>query len=288
MGSDLPPIRDERILEALEVCRGGTDDLSDPAMARLAAEMAADPRLRQARDRLARLDERLAESLADVPVPEGLRVRILNRMAAAKVEAAADTALEPQGKDETPAAEPPTPRSDGRRPVSRRWLLVVGGGSVAAAAALLALVIVNLPSTKPFSAEQVAERATQFFISVDAAPGRLVAESSPPDDFPAPKIGVFDSKRAPGIRWRQVDGLLGGRGVAYDLPGPGGGTAATLYVLRGVTAELPSRPPTWPDLLTANGAAGAWQSGELVYVLVARGGERAYRSCLKFDTGTLA
>jgi hypothetical protein len=72
----------ERILEALDACRAGHDDLHDADLAALAARLAEDADLRDRLARVQRLDVRLAEAIDDVPVPEGLAERLLVALAA--------------------------------------------------------------------------------------------------------------------------------------------------------------------------------------------------------------
>ena len=79
------PIRDERILEAIEACRPGSDDATDPALAYLAAALAADPELENLYGRLQQVDGMMAAGFRNVPVPEGLKQRLLERLAAARV-----------------------------------------------------------------------------------------------------------------------------------------------------------------------------------------------------------
>ena len=78
------PIPDERILEAIEACRPGSDDVADPALAYLAAAMAADPELENLYARLQQVDGMLTADFRRVPVPEGLDHRLLERLAAAR------------------------------------------------------------------------------------------------------------------------------------------------------------------------------------------------------------
>ena len=81
---DHPPKHDERLLEALEACRPGSADLSDPALAHLAAEIAVDPALERLYERLQQIDARVAAAFQEVPVPAGLAERISERLAEAE------------------------------------------------------------------------------------------------------------------------------------------------------------------------------------------------------------
>ncbi len=121
--------------------------------------------------------------------------------------------------------------------------------------------------------------AIEFFNAESPEPGYLLAEKPPPRDYP-PSEGVL---WLPSMRWRSVRGLLGRSGVAYDLSG--GGTLATLYVVRRRVAGLPNLPPSRPGLTTAGCSVSAWQSDELLYVLVVRGGPKRYQRYLNLPRG---
>ena len=83
------PRRDERIAEAIEAYRPGRDDPSDPALAPLVERLAADAELALKHQRLQRLDAALGEAIRDVPVPEGLCQRILDRLGLGREDSAA-------------------------------------------------------------------------------------------------------------------------------------------------------------------------------------------------------
>ena len=277
---DNPPIQDPNILEAMEACRPGSDDRLDPALAFLAAKMEGDPELRELYTRLQRVDSALVDAFHDVPVPDGLAERIMQRLAAARrgpvasaVEAAAG-----QTATEEPAAAATSRR---RERVSRRWLLAgVGVVSTVLAASVLVAVFFPWPEPETYTKSQVWELAIEFSAGEADVVGELVTVAQPPGDYPfSPDV----SQQIPGIRWRRIEGFLGRQGVAYDMLGEGG-AAATLYVVKYSVPDLPSLPPPLgPSLETGGRSAAAWQSGEsreLLYVLVVHGGPRAYRGFL--------
>ncbi len=136
---DKKPIRDERILEAIEACRPGIDDLADADFAHLATAIAADPGLEDLYERLQAVDTRVAAALHDVTVPEGLARRLTDHLAAGRARSV----------ELAEAVESPAPQRDASarpRSVSRRWL-VMAGGTLTAAAVLLAAVLVNMTRT---------------------------------------------------------------------------------------------------------------------------------------------
>ena len=77
------PIRDPRILEALEACRPGSEDIRDPVMEPLARQLGVFPELAALYERLQQTDRAIAEVFREVPVPAGLAARVLTQMAAA-------------------------------------------------------------------------------------------------------------------------------------------------------------------------------------------------------------
>jgi len=75
-------------------------------------------------------------------------------------------------------------------------------------------------------------------------------------------------------------------GVAYDLTGPNG-RRATLYAIKvKVEGQLGESPPMRPAV-TQGVAVSAWQSGQVVYVLVVDGGTQEYRHFLRRLGGPL-
>jgi len=180
--------------------------------------------------------------------------------------------------NEPAVAVPPRPRR-----VSRRWL-AIAGGTLTAAAVLLIAALVSVSKMSPrYDAPAVREIAVKFFNDESPEPGHLLAEKSPPADYPiSPAVARNPIARFPKMRWRRISGFLDSNGVAYDLAGGG---RATLYVVKRSVAGLPEMPSPIPGLTTAGCSTSAWHSGGLLYVLVVRGGPRAYRSYLDLPRG---
>jgi hypothetical protein len=271
---DSQPIRDERILEALEVCRPGGEDLADPALADLADQLGANPELRTLYERLQRVDREVAVAFREVPVPEGLAQRILDRLAAA---GNAHEAVVPV--EEVALATAPSPAAEvGVRPrrLSRRWL--AAAGTLCPAAVLLVAALIYLNLHRAYDAPTVLREASAFFADESPQPGHLLSHVVPPEDYPISR----DVRALAGTRWRGITGFLGRSGVAYDLPGPDGiSRGATLYVVdRSVDGLKDTVPPLRPQQNTGNCCVGLWRSGGLLYVLVVRGGAGEYRSYL--------
>jgi hypothetical protein len=260
--------RRQRLIEALEACRPGRDDLSDPELAMLRAEMAASPQLAEAYGRLQRLDAVLAECFADVSVPEGLERRLRQCLA----EALAVPAVEAAGAAPLVAESRPARRVSRR--VSRRWLLA-GAGTLAVAAGLFLAVWIGLTRRgEVYDERTVLEEAIAFFAAEQPGPGQLLIEHPAPEDFPLSRAVA----RIPNVRWRAIHGFLGQSGVAFDIATAG--AEATLYVVDVRVDELPSGPPPYPAHATAGCSTAAWTEDGLVYVLVVRGDSRAYQGLL--------
>ncbi len=263
---DKLPADDPRILEALEACRPGSDDLSDPDMESLAARMAESAKLQSLYERLQRLDKALADVYQDVPVPEGLADRILVRLRESPLGTALGTALE-----EPPPIDAPQPalgpRKVGFRRLRRRWL-VGAGALVAVAASVLVAVWLGIPSPQQRGLQPLYHAAIDDFNREFSKGGVPLAAEHPPSAF-LPRQGLQ-------IQSRPVRGLLGYDGVAYDMIGPGG-KAATLYVLADGQQVFAGNDPSANLYISGEGTAGAWRENGLLYVLVVDGGEHDYR-----------
>lgn len=300
------PIRETRIVEAVEACRPGSADVADPGLAFLSAEMAANRGLEIVYERLQRVDARLAAAFHDVPVPEGLAERLLAALAVdcertgTGPEPVCKTAIETacgQGSvpilsqsaanADTLLSEPAVVAVRPRR-VSRRWLLAAAVPLVAAASLFVVFVIglLHPPMVKEYTGSMVMEEAVALFMREMADP-KVAEHGDPaarPKEFPLSR-DVFEATE---IHWRSVDEFAGRPGVAYDIPGPPRDppVKATLYVIRGNIEDLPDRPR--PDLLDCRYSTGncyslVWQDRDrgLLYVLVYNGREDDHRYYLK-------
>jgi hypothetical protein len=257
------PTDDPRLVEAMEACRPGSDDLSEPALAFLAERLAADGELREAFDRLQRVDRAVAEAFRDVSVPDGLADRIAARLSAAG-EAAPSSSIVAAKRGKA---------------VSRRWLVGAAGGAAAVAASIVVAIVVLRPVAPTLTASEVWDGAIVFFVGDHDVGGDLAAETEPPDAYPPGED--FSVSRFPWMRWRRVGDFLGLQGVAYDIGPPGGGPNATLYVVKGRVPGLGSAPPLKPSRTTRNCSVGAWQADGLLHVLVVEGPPRTYENFVR-------
>jgi len=285
--------RRQRLWEAMESCRSGTDDLSDPEFAELAARLAENPEFHSQFQRVQQADEAIKTAFAHVPVPAGLADRVLRLLAEAMpsatsesvpasppvVESCTVTAPAAPTSDSPTASMPPTPLRDSAERFSRRRLLL-GFAALSAAAASLAAVWIQTHRTRHETPTSVLEEAMDFFDKDLQPAGELVEGKTPPAAYPLSR----DIVQLPGTRWRAIASFLGDPAVAYDLPAIGG--RATLYVVAKSVADLPAFPPPSP-LSTGGKSAAAWQAGGTLYVLVVEGDATTYFNYLDQSHGPL-
>ena len=256
------PIHDERVLEALEARRPGSEDRSLPELG-LKQLLEANPQLRVLQRRIEQADVQIGAAMHEVPVPEGLASNIL---------AALETARE----------QSVSPRRFGNR--GRRWF--IASGLAALAASIVVAVWLGAPHAGPLDESGVLDGACRRFLSeveADRATGRLLAESEPPEQFAMSRAVA----RVPELRWRDVRGLMGRQAVAFDFPGAEG-RRATLYVLAGASSDIVrTRPPANPIQPTGGVSASVWREGDRLYVLVVRGDARSYRRLIYAPSGPL-
>ncbi len=278
--------RKREILEAMESCRahgavGAGGDLNDPQFSELAAAVGEDGELRARFERLQRADTAIKAAFADVPVPADLAERVLRRLGE---EAASQAAKPIQCAAETVPNSPAPPPSEHVTPqpkrISRRRL-IAGFAAVAAASAVAAAIWLHNHRDPALTPGQAIETAMDFFRQDNGPQGELASRVAPPADFPISS----DIARFKDVRWRRIPGLMGGAGVAYDLPSRRG--KATLYVVNCTVAGLPQFPPPLPTLSTGGNSAAAWQSGGLLYVLVVQGDAQTYSDYLDRSQGPL-
>jgi hypothetical protein len=278
------PMQDERLREAMEAYRPGTDDPGDPHFAAPLRQLAADPELAERVEELRRLDGVIRGAMRDVPVPEALAQRLLRRLEEARSEnetggLCADANLQAPPDGSPGAFERSASPLHRRVRHGLRWMVSLAG---AVAAALVVAIWFRANRTEVFTPSAVLEEATRMFAAEPPEPAYLLAEKPAPPGYP---FG-HDVLEMPEARWRWVAGFLGGKAVAYDLLGPGG-SRATLYVARRTVDQLPSLPPDVPRPMTAGCSAAAWQQEAVLYVLVVDGDARVYRNFLDHSRGPL-
>jgi hypothetical protein len=279
---------DLRLWEAMEACRPQTDDLKDPLLALLADRLASDAELQQRYQRLQRLDQSLADAFRDVPVPQGLAERILERLNAggAGVRGGVQgsgfgvqgSGFGIQGMDDKASDCLPSPLAPRACPPShvrlssRRWFLT-GAACFAVAAVVFLAVAWQLTRPRPVDGARLPEAAIAYYESESHEGGRDLSQAPPLCPFSG------DVQQFPDVSWRWVRGFVGQDAVAYDLVAANGGRG-TLYVISGKGINLPVRPSPEPYATTRGRSATAWQQGAVVYVLVVEGSPATYQQFL--------
>jgi hypothetical protein len=256
---------ERRIIEGIEACRPGSDDLRQSELSDVARAVDNDPQALARYERVQAWDALIAEEFDQVAVPQGLDARILARLQASNESAheaapgIADVSIESHSR-----------ASRWRR---RRW--IAAAASVAAALLITAWMGDWLSPSGGESLEQLTEQL-QSQLASSSEPWHDVA--SPQRAFPLPA-----ELNASLAQWHAIGNL---RGVAYRVRNNIG--TATLFVLRLSATELPSVPPVAPQLTTGGKSVAYWQKGSLVYVLVVEGDQRRYRTFVSTSSTPLA
>ena len=282
MGTE--PQRDPRILEAMEACRPGSDDVTDDAMTPLRAALSESSGLAQAYQRLQVVDRAMAEAMADVPVPEGLEGRILDRLNEQTQELGDAACVIPS---EFPSIS--GERSGSRRIFARRWLVMAG--SVAAAALLLVGVWIGMRPSAEYSVSEVLSFAIENAINSQHGAGALVTPQTPaPPEFPLSpalmSLVAGNHHSTWEVRWRPLSAFLNRQAVAYDLVGSRG-ISATLYVTECSAEGAASEIPLHSMHSSGQNSASAWREGKFLYILVVDGGPQTYEQMFAGAGGPL-
>lgn len=206
------------------------------------------------------LDEKLAAALHDVPVPEGLAERLLDRLKNAELTA-----------------------TDDEGPPGRRSRVILSLSFGAAAAVLLVAVWLGLHRDEGISQSYALDEAIRSFQLGSDEPGPLLASKPAPAAYPFSPAVI----QLRGTRWRLLETFLGRRGIVYDLPGPVG-TTASLYVVDAAGLEGFDPSPTLYPFTTAGCCAASWQEDGRLYILVVQGDPSAYRAYLNVPRGPVA
>lgn len=252
---------EQRILEMIDACRPGSNDVEGPALAELARCVQEDPRVALLYRRVQRLDSMIGAAIRDVPVPHGLEAAIVRRLEAAR---------RPDGPAELPATVAPA-----RQRVDALWI-----GVATAATVLIAVTSALIWSRRdPVTVDNIWTVAEGWCQQVDRDRWRPMG--SAPAYYP-PSRRVLANR----FGWQPIRSGLAGGGVAYNLSGEAD-PPAMLLVARTTVAGLPGRPPRQP-LWTQNRSIAAWQDGPLLFVLVVDGPPDRYRRLVDSRPAPLA
>lgn len=265
---------EKRIIESIEACRPGSDDVASPDMVDVARQIQQDPQVRLLYERVQKWDAAVSVTMEEVGAPEGLADRILDRL---RSQAAVSTSEIRSTGSQQPVAEAvrlAPPHDLDSRWSRRKWL--AGITTIAASILVVAFLSVWLPGDGEVPLEEIAEG---WFQELGA---NWQDAQQAPGEFPLP--GAITASPT---SWQWLAKHSSARGVVYQLQDRAG-TTALLYVVRLTRAGLPATPPASPQSNTAGKAVGYWKSGDTVYVLVVPGDERNYRAFVSSSPVPLA
>lgn len=248
----------ERIIEAIEACRPGSDDAAEESLAGFADH--AD--YIDLRSRIERIDSKIKKVFADVPVPAGLESRILAALADAPTT------------EESSTTDKPSPVDAGRKTTRRYRHWYLGASTVFVAASLLVALLLHITAAPPLGEDSLIQTAmSDFEMPLDGSPLEKQWPAVVEEFQPSADLSLSQCKD---IHWKKLDGFLDQRGVVYSFITPDN-ARARLYVLESTgRIDLPNSPPRTPQGDTGGVLAAAWQTGDRLYVLVVDGSRRTY------------
>lgn len=269
--SELP----REMIESLEVYRADDACGSDSVSQRLAAFLADRPEWAELQVRLERLDEVLGRVIRDVPAPEGLESRILDRLQTASSGQIDDLPVASVETSDHKFAKVRAPASRLKKPrTGRRRLFLASAGLFAASVFVVGFFRFWTPGDLTVSA--VHDEALRQFVEA-GQDGHKPLSDDVLRQFPVASDVAMPSS----ARWRKLDGFLGREAVAYEMTG-WRGNRATLFVVACPRAvpDLANRAPRRSTPATGGKTIGVWQASGRLYVLVVEGNDRDYNALL--------
>jgi hypothetical protein len=286
---------DREIQQAMDVCRPGGEDLRQPEMAALAEAIRSDPEVRRRFERSQRFDAVVTGMFRDVPVPDGLENRLLAaiesvdirpptnmRSAASELLSPDSTSPEPDTPAQTRSSGPDihrleTYRNEPLRRKRRRVWTIVAGSLTAVAALVGFLLIPYFGAGEPRPDDRLPGEVLAWTDAVVRQGWKTDLQAEQLRDRPLDRV-----VRASPQRWCSITTPYDSQTVVYDLASRGGDLALVFCMrsrVRGST--LPEIPPWNAYSATGGLTLGVWRRGDMVYVLVVRGGTRRYRELIE-------
>lgn len=204
----------EEAREQLEAARPDSGDFDEPELVDASSHVRDCPECRAVLHRRERFDRRVGRAMRDVPVPAGLKSRLLEALQRARADSGSSPAHDQAADGAAPDEAASTGRA-GRERSSRRKLLVKFALAACAAAAVL-FVVVRSNRTAPeplLTLDDVLASATLDGSALPAFDG----------NFKAP---------LPGGVWRDPSRFAFRPSAAGDLTGDDGFHRAALYEFR--------------------------------------------------------
>jgi hypothetical protein len=257
---NLTPHDRELLRQRMDGCRIGSDDLSLPEMSELSAALRNDAALREEWESRQRSERLIAAAMDELPVPAGLADRILAAAAACdghrlveKIEQAVTTTGDANAAAEVEPA---------KRHVllARRQWSWIGGVALLLVAAVIIQQTYFAPPTC-VTKEQLVASAQVWFDAAVNRPGDGQSGEAP---LPFPRSALSLAPQT----WRKMPTAEERSLVAFDLTKLQMGGRIFLFAAKtNKRYEVASVPYT---RLSATGGLeiGAWQQGDLLYVVV--------------------
>jgi hypothetical protein len=264
----------EKVYDALEGYRPGQLETPGVADQAIRDQLLEDDVLQAQFKKSQTLDQQLTEVFADVPVPAGLRERLQEAIAQAvayqglPIDECCDTTGPAEDQQSDPVIVEVT--EERRFSQSLRWL------ALAASLLIVAAVWRQFQPAEPVSPELLAGQATTWTERVMAASHdwnsdlRQSPSTHPIDSYVLPKAQ----------RWSRLKTNIDPRAVVYDLSSLKT-DRLLLFVFR--SRQSYQVPQVALQELMGTGAltVGAWQQGDLLYVMVGRRNGPALQQFIK-------
>jgi hypothetical protein len=270
-------MNDREMIEAIEACRPGSDDLHNSEWPDLAAAVQRDAALRRRYEETRAWDRAIGEAMQDVAVPAGLSDRLWNALQSASSAGAMPSEIVP-----SPAAAPASEatRAGGSGAGSRkhrRWAIALAGIVVSAAVILVAVFVQPTRRPAPQPTPEFASEVIQWSDAVVKSDWRTDFSSAELRDFP-----LDEAIRGVPRRWTRLSTRYHRQTLVYDLTSlRDERTYVFCFPAPRSRSDLPSAPPLKPFSTTGGFSVGTWQRNDQVYVLAAQGGEHRYRSLIQ-------
>ncbi len=265
--------RQRRLIDAIEACRPGRDDLKRAEqgefaeLSELARELKSSNELRQRFEATQRADAKVQKAFVNAPIPAGLADRIAAHIAEHGCTDNSKQAADGEAS-ESKTAETTVERADAKGNSiwrRRRWLI----RSAVSAAVLLVAAFFLWPG-KPLTETQVVKRAPKW----EKLTRTAWRDYGAPMDRPWSSMLAYTPDKVADVDL-EVDGLAAVYQYVRPLRDKLG--SIHLYVLKRNSEGLPTAPPTTPQFDSLGLKIGVWANDGVVYTLVVRSKRDAYR-----------
>lgn len=270
---------DQEIQQAIDACRPGSDDLQQPEMAALAEAVRQDPDVRRRYECSQQFDASVIGLFRDVPVPAGLADRLLTAIEPSLGQATADsqTPVTPLSSERDAQEAVEKARHWPHRKRRRIWAITAGSLTAAAALAGFLLLVPYFSVAEPRPNDRLPDEILAW---EDAVVRQGWNENMQTDQVV--RRPLDRAVRVTPQRWCSIATAYDAQTIVYDVA-PRGADMALVFCMqcRVRSSTLPDMPPWNAFSATGGLTLGVWRRGDMVYVLVVRGGLRRYRELIE-------